>query len=486
MIRKLLHLLLAAALFTACGDDDPAPGRIRCSLEEAVLRSTTGSETSFTVTASGPWTLAATGDGFDVAPVSGGRGATEVTLTATKENTQRDRVTRGRLTLQLTELDAMCSVRVSQSPAVAPRTVLMYLPWSGPAPNDLTDYFVQNIADMEQIVAEGALGDERLLVYFMKDASSAEIFELYHDNGKCLRRQQKTYLTPLSFTTAAGIASILADVEQAAPAQRYALTIGCHGMAWLPVYPSAAQSAAAGPREREYWESGGDGRWRTRWFGGTSSRYQTDITTLATGIAEAGMHMDYILFDDCYMSSIEVAYDLYEVTDFLIGSTSEIMAYGFPYARMGRYLFGEVDYAAVCNSFYDFYIAYEAPYGTIGVTDCSEVKALAALMKRINSDHTFNPAKLNDLQRLDGYTPVRFFDMGDYVRQLCTDQALLSEFEEQLARTVPYHRHTPNYYSTNNGVNPIRTYSGITTSDPSVSSAVSTKDQTAWWKATHE
>lgn len=486
MIRKFLHLLMAAALFTACGDDDPAPERIHCSLEEVVLHSTTGSETSFTVTATGPWTLAATGEGFDVAPVSGNRGETEITVTAARENPGRDRTKLGGIALRLSNDAGACDVEVWQSPAVAPRTVVMYLPWSGPAPYDLTSYFEQNIADMEQIVAEGALGDERLLVYFMKDASSAEIFELYHNNGKCLRRQQKVYQTPPSFTTAAGIASILADVVQAAPAQRHALTVGCHGMAWLPVYSSAAQSAAAGPREREYWESGGDSRWRTRWFGGTSSRYRTDITTLATGIAEAGMHMDYILFDDCYMSSIEVAYDLYEVTDFLIGSTSEIMAYGFPYARMGRYLFGEVDYAAVCNSFYDFYIAYEAPYGTIGVTDCSEVKALAALMKRINSNHTFNPAKLNDLQRLDGYTPVRFFDLGDYVRQLCTDQALLSEFEEQLDRTVPYRRHTPNYYSTNNGVNPIRTYSGITTSDPSVSSAVSTKDQTAWWKATHE
>lgn len=484
MIRKLLHLLLAAALFTACGDDDPAPERIRCSLDEAVLRSTAGSAASFTVTASGPWTLSSTGAGFDVAPVSGGRGATEVTLTATKENTERQRVTLGTLTLQLTELDVMCSVRVTQSPAVAPRTVVMYLPWSGPAPYDLTSYFEQNIADMERIVAEGALGDERLLVYFMPDAQSAELFELYHDNGKCVRKPQKSYQTPPAFTTAAGIASILGDAEQAAPARHYALTVGCHGMAWLPVYPQGAQAATAGPAEKEYWEA--EGPWRTRWFGGTSSRYQTDITTLAAGISDAGMHMDYILFDDCYMSSVEVAYELREVTDCLIGSTSEIMAYGFPYARMGRYLFGEVDYAAVCDAFYDFYISYEAPYGTIGVTDCSEVEALAALMRRINARHTFDPAKLNDLQRLDGYTPVRFFDLGDYVRHLCTDQALLSEFEEQLARTVPFHRHTPSFYSMTNGVNPIRTYSGITTSDPSVSSAVSTKDQTAWWKATHE
>lgn len=45
--------------------------------------------------------------------------------------------------------------------------------------------------------------------------------------------------------------------------------------------------------------------------------------------------MEYILFDDCYMSSVEVAYELKEATRFLIASTSEMMAYGMPYATVG-------------------------------------------------------------------------------------------------------------------------------------------------------
>ena len=45
----------------------------------------------------------------------------------------------------------------------------------------------------------------------------------------------------------------------------------------------------------------------TRYFGGLNAQYQTDITTLAKGISNAVLKMEYILFDDCYMSSIEVA-----------------------------------------------------------------------------------------------------------------------------------------------------------------------------------
>ena len=36
------------------------------------------------------------------------------------------------------------------------------------------------------------------------------------------------------------------------------------------------------------------------------------------------------------------------------------------------------------------------------------------------------------------------------------------------------------------GARPIETYSGITTSDPSTSEATLQKQQTSWWKATHE
>lgn len=46
------------------------------------------------------------------------------------------------------------------------------------------------------------------------------------------------------------------------------------------------------------------------------------------------MKMEYILFDDCYMSSLEAAYDLRHVTRHLIACPTEIMAYGMPYSHI--------------------------------------------------------------------------------------------------------------------------------------------------------
>lgn len=77
------------------------------------------------------------------------------------------------------------------------------------------------------------------------------------------------------------------------------------------------------------------------------------------------------------------------------------------------------------------------PCGTIGVTDCSELDNLAAIMKEINQRYTFNEELTGELQRLDGYTPTIFFDYGDYVSKLCSDPDLLEQFNEQLKRAVP-------------------------------------------------
>lgn len=394
-----------------------------------------------------------------------------------------------------------CDDKNTYEEPVAPvQTLLMYFPWSGNANglSGLLAHFNTNIDDMEEAIRYTAPEGCRVLVYLVDRTTETGIggatntyfegtlFELKSHRGQVERVVLKTYRDP-DMTEAEQIATLLRDVQGYAPAPRYAMTIGCHGMGWIPATASASTMSREG-REREYWEY--EGAEQTRWFGGTSAEFQTEIPTLAEAIRRAGMKMDYILFDDCYMSSIEVAYELKDVADHLIGSTSEIMAEGFPYTEIGPLLLGDVDYAGICESFYQYYMERNSyPCGTVAVTVCSELEALAEVMKRINAVSAALPkAVREDIQVLDGYTPTRFFDLGDYVRHYCADEALLTEFETQLERTVPaaYRRHTPTFYSMTNGETEIETFSGITTSDPSVSQlVVGVREGTAWWKATH-
>lgn len=156
-----------------------------------------------------------------------------------------------------------------------------------------------------------------------------------------------------------------------------------------------------------------------------------------------------------------------------------------PYAEIGQYLIGKVDYAGICDGFYSFYSTYSTPCGTIAVTDCSELDNLATIMKEINHRYTFDPSLTSSLQRLDGYYPVIFFDYGDYVSKLCPDETLVARFNEQLNRTVPFKRNTEYFYSMSRGEVKINTFSGITISDPSTHSLASKKEETAWYAATH-
>ena len=355
------------------------------------------------------------------------------------------------------------------------QTLLIYMPWS----SNLTSYFLNNLKDFESAIERGILGNNKVLVFFMSSPSEAELFEFEYSKGECTRGVRKNYKDP-AFTTAEGITSILNDVKTFAPAERYSLIVSCHGMGWLPVYPSTPRTFS----DKAHWEY--EGVPLTRFFGGLTSEYQTDITTLAEGISGAGIKMEYILFDDCYMSCVEVAYDLKEVTNYLIGCPTEIMAHGMPYDIIADYLVGKADYANICNGFVTFYRNYSRmPCGTIGVTDCSQIDQLAAVMKEINRSFIFDPSLEEDVQRMCGYRPTIFFDYGDYISKLCRDAVLLEKFRRQLVKTVPYKANTDTYYSMSGGRVPIGTFSGVTVSDLSSHTRAEDKTETAWYKATH-
>lgn len=354
------------------------------------------------------------------------------------------------------------------------KTTIMFFPWS----SNLLPYFKRNISDFEKAAKSTQLDNQRILICLSTSATKSTLFELKIQNGQCTHDTIKHYENP-DFTSANGITSLLCDIKTISPSNQYSLIVGCHGMGWVPV-----TSATRGQQQiRYHWDVEGD--FQTRYFGGLSSQYQINTTTLSKAISDANMKMEYILFDDCYMSSIEAAYDLKDVTHYIIACPTEVMICGFPYATAGKCLLGTPDYEAVCNSFYQFYSTYAMPCGTIGVTDCTQLDNLAQTMKKINAEFDENNISTNNIQRMDGYTPILFYDYGDYVTKLCTDSTLLEEFRYRLDLAVPYKSHTTFYYSSLKGPVRIKAFSGVTTSDPSMNTLSEQKISTKWYKATH-
>ena len=361
-------------------------------------------------------------------------------------------------------------------PTKTKNTLFVFMPYTANnnGGNSLYYSLKGNIEDMERAIEqEKGLGSSQLIVFISENIKTSHLIYIsYNKNkGKCQRDTLKTY-TDYDYTIPDGITSLLTSIKQMAPADNYSMIIGCHGEGWMPK-PKSTQ---------------------TRYFGGTA--IPIDISDFNEGIKNAGMKMNFILFDDCYMSGIEVAYQLRESSNYLIASTSEMIAYGMPYHIILKYLLYDTpDYDALCRDFTSFYKTYTynltpMPYGTIAVTDLGYTEEMATFMKTVNSTHTFDINKIDDVQDLDveHFTPTVYFDFGSYLHVLCGDEVeTYTEGTKLLDKLVPYKGTTGMIYSgAGNKSLKLKEYSGLTISDPSInSSAIDTKTQTAWWNATH-
>lgn len=380
---------------------------------------------------------------------------------------------------------------------LAIKTIFVFMPYTGASESDtrgsLHNNFLKNLEDMEKAINKAhGMGNNRLIVYKAsklnkKNSIVDSLIQIKYEKGRCIRKALKVEYD-FDYTTPSGFSSILKDVKTIAPSQEYAMIVGSHGEGWIKKErPSLAH---------------------TRWFGGGTTgtpKYKIDITDFANAIQTSGMHMQFILFDDCYLACVENAYDLRNVTDYLIASTSEIMAYGMPYENILMDLMEtRPDYSAVCSKFLRFYNNYiyidpstneQTPmsYGTIGVIDCNYAEQMATVMKEINSKHTLSEYEVTSIQDLDveHFTPTVYFDFGDYVERLCgDDKTLYNKFNDVLIKLVPFKANTKKIFSSwpdpDGKELTIQKFSGITVSDPSINSyVISTKKQTNWWKATH-
>ena len=380
------------------------------------------------------------------------------------------------------------------------QTVFMFFPWS----NSLLSDFRRTVEDMQTVVAERSMKNERIMVFMATSEREAVLFELKKQNGRCLTDTLRRY-SDRPFTSRQWLTSLFSEVMTLAPASRYGMVVGCHGLAWVPVQGQRNAQKRLGSQERideednlykeEKIDKEGEpndlmhfevqGPVTTRFIGGTYPETQIETTDLADAMADAGLHTEYILFDACYMSSVEVAYELKDVTHYLIASPTEVLSYGFPYITMGKHLLGTPNYKGIVDSFISFYSSYNLPYGTVAVTDCTQLDALAAIAQQINAADAEQLVP-NGVQIMDGYSPTLFYDLGHLMSLKDAGTVLTAAFAEQLEKTVPYKDHTGQYFTTlKDAPVDIKHYSGLNTSQGSLNHMADRLSETAWYKATN-
>lgn len=370
------------------------------------------------------------------------------------------------------------------------QTTIVYMPWTGSnSDSGLLSAFMLNLDSIEGAIVKNKGTNGRVLVFLSSSADSSSLYEIIYQRGQAQHVNIKKYAGH-DYTTASGLAAILNDAKSYAPALNYAMIVSGHGSGWTykedwTSYPNPAKRHVFNAKRYMAPPS-------TRFYGSVSdNQYAANIPTIAEAIATVGIKMQYILFDDCYMANIETAYELRNVTNFLIASTSEVMNIGMPYQSMWKLLASPTpNYESAVQAFHTFYKNYTYPFGTLSVIDCRKLDKLAARMKLINTNYTFAVSLRDSLQVLDGFNTPLFYDLGDYVARLCKNKDLLNDFNKDLKSTIRATSHTDSIYSYIYPYSPryikVKHFSGITISDPSINPVVTRGiRKTAWWKATH-
>lgn len=413
-----------------------------------------------------------------------------------------------------------CTDEAFDVDSVNKQTILVFMPWSGGnSSQGLTSYLSNNIDSICQgIVAKKGLNNTRVMVFFSQSAGSSTLYDLQYDATlKTVSRVPVKSYEGADYNSAQGFADILNEVKTQAEALNYALIVGGHGCGWTYAsdwqnYPYFAkpyhgvQSQAQASSHFSGISFGDDAdmpltrlsnptsdKSQTRFFGSVSKEENSiDVATLAEGIKLSGIKMQYILFDACYMGNVETAYELKDVTNYLISSSSEIMAAGIPYYTIWSSLNGATpSYSSIVSSSINFYKKSQTPYMNLAAIDCRQLDDLASVMKEINSRYTLaSTVPLDSIQPLDGFTPHLFYDLNVYVDSVCPSGVLKDRFVSQLKKVVKASGTTEKIFSSLSGGNgtyyDVKSYSGLSISDPSQHPvAIKGREKTGWWKATH-
>lgn len=237
---------------------------------------------------------------------------------------------------------------------------------------------------------------------------------------------------------------VVNDCISLAPARSYALWIFSHASGWLP---SGTLNDPLGlPQERSVIVDGTD---------------EMDIKDFARALPDG--RFDFIVFEACFMASVEVMYELKDKARYIVASSAEILSPGFTeiYDKAFSKLF-EGDIIGVAQAYFDHWNAQSGKFrsATISVVNTSTLDELAQLAAEIFSNKI--SVNILDLQHFDRNKSYRlFFDLKQYL-DLQANERQRIKLERILSRTVMYGAATPYFLLQDRGFE-IAYHSGLTT-----------------------
>ena len=454
---------------------------------EVLLPGKAGGENIFVVDSDFDIAVSTTSSNFSITNL----GNNTFSVVANSANTTGDTLPLGSIDISLVESsDCKCTIEVKQRKAKASQTIIVH--FIGTA---LQHYFSHNVTKMLEALNKDIQGEAQVIVITTDASTNGTLYELRYDAnlGKAVKEKVKELALPTPYDSAL-FENNLRKALEFAPAEKYALVVGSHGLGWIPKSSTsglARHLSHLGLRPNEWWKRNENAE-MTRHLGDSDgTRY--DVEELAEAIVANKVKFDYILFDACFMGNVESVYALRNAANYIIGSPCEVMGYGFPYANIMKYMLAEggtsYNLDKICSEYVHYYKTdASTPSASVAVTATAELEALAQAMKAVNAAGVKSDFSLDNVQYYEGQSPHSFYDLGHMVELSCADATAASAFKKQLDKTVTSRYHTERFYSAYGSNNvyyhDINYYTGITTS-AMVDHYEYDWSQTEWYKATH-
>ena len=357
-------------------------------------------------------------------------------------------------------------------PPVSKRTVMVWLAGD----NNLYSEVPHKLSALAEGFRNADNDDCRLLVYADRRGNYPQLIEIMPDGNQNVIETYPAHNSASPETFGRFIRYMMTT----APAERYGLIVFSHATGWLPQGALENPTLEEKTLSRTIFDDNGD---------------QMPLSDFADALP-TDIKFDYIVFENCFMGGVEVAYALRDKADKLLVSSAEILSPGFQEiysTSLDKLLRQNADLSGFATNYFNYRNGKSGNYrsATVSVINTAAMLGLSALAKDIigatESDNGFGPideSKLKTLQRFNRHDYTLFFDLEEYLCELAPDRT--TGIRTVIGDAVEYAATTPDFMPTYDHGFHIARHSGLTvyisqSSFPALNTAYK---ETDWYKAT--
>lgn len=304
------------------------------------------------------------------------------------------------------------------------------------ADNDLSSFAIKDINEMESGISPNA--NKKLLVYIDANTSAGlpshpVLLEIQYDTSAEIKSKILYAYPEQNSADPSVFEQVLKDAFSfyGEEVKTEGLILWSHANAWLPndYEIQNRRNNTPMPNAKPLFKSFGKDN--------NPKNSAMEITDLAQSLKP--YHFDYLLFDACFMASVEVLYELRHAADFFIASPTEILADGFPYHQILPYLIDSQNLEKVSETFFEYYKNQEGIQQSASITlvESQYLEDLAIFCKKNSFSKTI---KKTDLQQYSRNNENYLFDLKQILK---IEEKFTSEVENIWKKLCKIQKNTP-------------------------------------------